>query len=547
MGVTGDEQVKGDTFIAAYSASGTDFYDLIDGAALDLKEKLGTFSLRTEKDKPAFMPYFGWCTWDSFYEKVTAEDVKNGLENFREGGFVPRFVLLDDGWQTTSDNHLDRGFWKLSDFKANEKFGNALAPTVSMAKQQYGVRYFYVWHAVMGYWGGIDCQSPAMKPYLPLPAASRYEDTLRGQDPAYYDRQAAPFGIADKEKIGAFYDGYHAYLEKEGVDGVKIDVQSQLEGYGNVSGGRTALVKAVREGMEASVRKHFHGGLINCMSCNNDTLFHLRDSNLTRSSDDFLPGVAESHATHIYTNAVNSVFMRPFTYCDWDMFQTAHPMGEYHAAARAVSGSPVYVSDKVGEHDFRVIRDLTDEEGRLFLAEDIARPLPKCLFSDFLSGKTVLSLFSRNPNGYAVGLFSPRLEEGKQMAETFSPGDIPHLTAQTCAVYSRRSGESRLMNSRDVLPLTLPGLSFDLITLSPLQNGFALLGVTEKYNVGGTVTKAETKNGVIFFTARTPGTLLFYSEKSVGQVLLNGKPLSFTEREGFYRVSLPMAGEISLS
>ena len=31
---------------------------------------------------------------------------------------------------------------------------------------------------------------------------------------------------------------------------------------------------------------------------------------------------------------------------DWDMFQSGHRMGALHAAGRAVSGGPVYVSDK---------------------------------------------------------------------------------------------------------------------------------------------------------------------------------------------------------
>jgi hypothetical protein len=42
---------------------------------------------------------------------------------------------------------------------------------------------------------------------------------------------------------------------------------------------------------------------------------------------------------------------------DWDMFQTnAGVTSRMHAVARAISGGPVYISDKAGEHDTDIIR-----------------------------------------------------------------------------------------------------------------------------------------------------------------------------------------------
>lgn len=31
---------------------------------------------------PAFLDWFGWCTWDAFYTDVTAEGVEEGLERY---------------------------------------------------------------------------------------------------------------------------------------------------------------------------------------------------------------------------------------------------------------------------------------------------------------------------------------------------------------------------------------------------------------------------------------------------------------------------------
>ena len=165
VAVTGDETVTGKEFCAYYKISGSSFYELVQTAAKSLRENYATCRLRTEKPAPAFMDYFGWCTWDSFYDLVKEEDVAAGLENFKQGGFVPKLVILDDGWQTTDDNELSRGQWKLSDYRANGKFGFGLKETIEKAKESFGVEYFLVWHAVLGYWGGISKTAEQMKKY----------------------------------------------------------------------------------------------------------------------------------------------------------------------------------------------------------------------------------------------------------------------------------------------------------------------------------------------------------------------------------------------
>ena len=45
------------------------------------------------------------------------------------------------------------------------------------------------------------------------------------------------------------------------------------------------------------------------------------------------------------------------------MFTSAHPSASLHAAARAVGGVPVYVSDKPGQHDPSLLRRLVLPDG----------------------------------------------------------------------------------------------------------------------------------------------------------------------------------------
>jgi hypothetical protein len=81
---------------------------------------------------------------------------------------------------------------------------------------------------------------------------------------------------------------------------------------------------------------------------------------LFRNSADFMPEIESSHPWHLWTNAHNAVFSSHLNVIvDWDMFQTVHDYSAYHAAARCVSGSPIYVTDVPGEHNIGLIRQMT--------------------------------------------------------------------------------------------------------------------------------------------------------------------------------------------
>lgn len=519
--VTGDDGVTGESFCAYYKISGCNFYDLVSTAARSLRERFDTFSLRSEKETPAFLNDFGWCTWDSFYDQVRSEDIPRGLESFRKGGIVPKLVILDDGWQTTQDQQLPRGQWKLSDFAPNEKFGGDLTETIARAKA-FGVEKFFVWHAVLGYWGGVDPKAPKMQKYRPYYSKAVHTDEIRQVNPTRWESEHFDFGMIDPDMAAEFYDDYHTGLKQQGVDGVKIDVQSAIEGHGS----RIALAKAIRQGMENSVDKHFDGNLINCMSCSNDLIYHCEKANLMRSSNDFFPDDPFSHSNHIYTNAVCSIFMKEFTWCDWDMFQTSHPYGAYHAASRAISGGPVYVSDRVDEHDFDLIRSLTDREGHLLRCSAVAMPTMDCLFTDPTAQKSLYKIFNRNAYSCVVGVFA---FGGEMQSVHVSPSDVPGNTVGSYAVYSHNTGKAAVLSCDEAMEVSLEGMQWDILTISKIENGFAVIGLTEKLNSGGAVRKVEFDRACLRLQVADKGPLLIY-----------------TEREGFQTVTVPLSGEVTV-
>ncbi|TKY61695.1 Stachyose synthase [Spatholobus suberectus] len=100
---SGSTRVKASSFGAiAYVHVSENPYDLMKEAYSALRVHLNTFRLLEEKTVPKIVDKFGWCTWDAFYLTVNPVGVWHGLKDFAEGGVAPRFVIIDDGWQSVN-------------------------------------------------------------------------------------------------------------------------------------------------------------------------------------------------------------------------------------------------------------------------------------------------------------------------------------------------------------------------------------------------------------------------------------------------------------
>jgi raffinose synthase len=172
-------------------------------------------------------------------------------------------------------------------------------------------------------------------------------------------------------------------------------------------GGRVELAKAYYKALTSSVKKHFKGnGVIASMEhCNDFFLLGTEAISLGRVGDDFWcsdpsgdpNGTYWLQGCHMVHCAYNSLWMGNFIQPDWDMFQSTHPCGEFHAASRAISGGPIYVSDCVGNHNFKLLKTLVLPDGSILRCQHYALPTRDCLFEDPLhDGKTMLKIWNLN-------------------------------------------------------------------------------------------------------------------------------------------------------
>ncbi|HEX8551041.1 MAG TPA: Sip1-related alpha-galactosidase [Abditibacteriaceae bacterium] len=574
---SGDPGVVGKEFTTLFVAVGSDPFELLKYSARAVMSQMKTGRLREDKETPPFVDQFGWCTWDAFYQAVSHDKVREGLESFAAGGVQPKLLILDDGW--LSKRYLPTGNEVLTDFAANEKFPGDLAPTVQMAKGEFAIETLLVWHSMVGYWGGVSDED--LPGYGVRAAKRRSSPGIQHYVPTYDDEWwGGMTHLVSPEHIYRFFHDFHRHLRRQGVDGVKVDVQAVLEGAAHGVGGRVEVMRAYHEALEGSVQTHFQGDLINCMSCANEMFYQSPASTLTRTSTDFWPDIPSSHGLHLWTNAQVSLWFGQFSHPDWDMFQSGHPMGAFHAAARAISGSPIYVSDKVGAHDFDLLKKLVLPDGTILRAQSIGLPTRDCLFTDPTQDTTLLKIWNINSIGTVLGVFNARYGSGEARIGTatdtldipsdevaadeskaesssgtdhvkaeephvpsepirgaVSPSDIPGIEGERFAVYAHHAREVRALRIEERWELTLAELQAEIFTLVPIESGFAPIGLSEMFNSGGAIQDLVVNEDGAIVWLQSGGTFAAWSERTPQQVLVARGDDAEGEIPFFYDVS----------
>ena len=300
-----------------------------------------------------------YCTWNSLGQDLNLDKIMNALQSLSDNGIHVGSLIIDDNWQSLSgkqgENQFSRG-WR--DFEANpEGFPDGLKAATALIRQKHpAIRDIAVWHALMGYWGGIDPDGSIAKNYKTrgVKAALRH----KGEN-AY-----APRTAIDPSDIGRMYNDFYAFLSDSGVTGVKTDVQFMLDELVSTPDRRDFTTIYLSAWTQAHLT-HLSGKAISCMSCIPQILYGSFLPTVTprimlRNSDDFFPDIDQSHPWHIFANAHNALFTQHLNILpDWDMFQTSHPYSGFHAAARCLSGGPIYITDEPGKHDVDLIHEMT--------------------------------------------------------------------------------------------------------------------------------------------------------------------------------------------
>jgi len=412
--------------------------------------------LRHERTLPDMFHCFGWCTWDAFYQDVTAEKIYRKLTELKEKGVCVRYVLIDDGWSQVKDSML----WSFSEDK--EKFPEGLAACVRRIKEEFGVTYVGVWQAYNGYWQGIHPDGEV--------AQSMRDCLLHAPNDLLLP---AP----DAEKSYAFWHAWHAYLEECGIDFVKVDNQATYSYYIDEACRNVAGVRGAHEGLERSVFEHFDGRLINCMGMGIYDLLTRPRSAVNRNSNDFLPKLENGFAIHAVTNVYNTLTHSQIMVCDYDMFWTRHESAKPSSVLRAISGGPVYISDPIDATDEQYVRPLYEGEGMVPVLDGQAMPTYDCFYRSCEKDGIPLKVWNRKGENFAVAAFG--LTDAGACG-SLRLADIPGASGRYVAI-EYFSGRAVVMDEHTELAISLPKLDVELWNLYPVRDGHAVVADSTLY------------------------------------------------------------------
>ncbi|KAK4995633.1 hypothetical protein LTR66_004598 [Elasticomyces elasticus] len=438
-----------------------------------------------------------YCTWNGLGQDLNEYRIFGALDSLHESGINITNLIIDDNWQSLSDGATQfQKAWL--EFEANKPgFPGGLKHTVSEIRRQHpGIVHIAVWHAILGYWGGVSADGKIAKEYKTIEVEKRAgvaggkmrvvaaEDAQRMYDDFYryavWISQSLSLWACSKYHADA---EWNRFLSSTGITGVKTDAQFFLDEL-NEAPTRRDLIATYQDAWTLAHLRHFSSRAISCMSQSPQILFHSqlptnKPRLLVRNSDDFFPEVPASHPWHIFCNAGNSLLTQHLNVLpDWDMFQTSHPWASFHGAARCVSGGPIYFTDEPKKHDIKLINQMTAQTPRgntvILRPHQVGKTVESGVYSGY-EEQALLKIgtyvgFAKTGTGI-LGVFNvgqrtlsefvplddfPGTEEGRYIVSSFTTG-------QVSAPIERGSKTS-------IVGLEIAVQGWEILTASPLRN-----------------------------------------------------------------------------
>ena len=518
-GMGGQKDVEEPLYVLAEGATLTEAVHKVFSWIAEFK------GIRTRETRrmPDMFRYLGWCSWDAFYRDITEEKVRKKAGELLDKKVPVKWMLLDDGWFPTKEELL-------CDFMPDpEKFPDGFKNMIREIKDQNDIRWFGAWHALGGFWGGIDPESR-----LAQTERSYLYKTMNGK--------LIPSPLTGE----GFYRDWYEKLHDEGIDFTKVDGQSSLSCYVENSLPVGLAAKGIHQALEGAAM-YMDGAIINCMGLAMENILSRPTSGVTRNSDDFFPDRKGSFAEHILQNAFNAVYQDELYYCDWDMFWTKHEDAIKHSLLRAISGGPVYVSDKIGDTNAEVLRPMTYKNGEILMMDHSAKPTEDCMFSNPME-TGVLKLqntasWGADRKGGGIAVYN--LTDCEQPF-TLKPADIPELElADSYWLYDYFKKRVFLINRQDQYDGMVEKDGFGWFVLLPKEKNGSCLGLLDKY-VGFTAVESIYENdNTDIIVVRESGTIGYISDREPQKVMVHSEDVTDQIKKTGLLYEIPITQEDS--
>jgi hypothetical protein len=497
-------------------SEGRNLYQITE-QAFQMASELKNVPMKKDRLYPEMFEYFGWCSWDAFYTDISETKVLDKVEELKNKLIPVRWLLMDDGWLNTEEQCL----------KTLEpdptKFPSEFKDMIHKIKQETQITWTGVWHAFGGYWGGITPNSK-----LALDQKDHLYQTKNGKLLPHY----LP------EKGFGFWRDWYTYLKDQGIDFVKVDGQSALKNYYKNNEEIAKVAAGAHISLETAVNQFMNGNIINCMGMAMENILSRPSTCISRNSDDFVPNEAKGFREHMLQNAYNALYHDNMYACDWDMFWTNHPDARKHALVRAISGGPVYVSDRIGESIYEEIMPLVYHDGRLLRMDRCAKPTMDCIFDSPLENRACKLTNTVNGTG-AIAAFHIS-ESFDEMETKLSPSDIYDLEGEIFGAYNFLDQKFTILRREEAITVKLTEKDYALVLFLPMKDSVTPIGLINKYMSAHAVKSIHDKGAITEITIVEGGIFAFHKAQTPKRVSVNN--IDYTKHlevgNGFYRIDL---------
>ena len=478
-------------------------------------ELLGNgLAMRETKQTADVFNYLGWCSWNALMIRVNHDGLLEKAREFSEKGIPMHYAIIDDMWAEVPGLNqvaLDRGMTaamhasKLACFEGDpQRFPKGMKGVIADLKKA-GIPEVGVWFPTTGYWAGLDPDGEEAKLHQ--------ADTVITECATFSIGDPKTLSVApDEEKAFRWFDDYCGRVKAWDGDFVKIDNQGFHHTYHNLAPiGQSA--RAIQSAIDKATDKHFDGALINCMGMPSECMFN-RTSTVSRCSDDFVPENRAWFAKNILQCSYNGLLQGQYYVNDWDMWWTDDDQATKNSLCRAISGGPVYVSDKIGRTDPEKFKPLILRNGRIIRCDESATPTADCIMEDPTKTGKIFKIRNRIGKNGVAAVFNID-GQNRPVSGTLSAHQTG-IAKGDYVYYEYFSGDCGLLKDGESLSITLQhNDDFRLYTFVPYnQGGVTPLGRLDLFMGIGAVQKIRG-NKITYIEG---GKLGFYADASVKAV-----------------------------
>lgn len=482
-------------------------YDVFANAyqSLIAEKKVSSLQKRENKNYFEAFEYLGWCTWEHYHFDIDETKILNDMDAIESSGIPVRYVLIDDG-------HVSNKARQLTSLTPDiARFPNGWTRIIKR-KQTDKIKWIGLWYSLSGYWMGISADN----------------DFPKEVQQALYPFNGSLLPGKSKENIENFYEYYVRTMKQNGFDFLKIDNKSfTLPLY---MGSSQVVRQAKYCNLALEHQTHHMGiGLMNCMAQNVVNTDHTLHSAVTRVSIDYKKYDENMAKSHLFQSYTNTLLLGQTVWPDHDMFHSSDTIcGSLMARSKAISGGPVYLSDSPNEFIPENILPLIDESGKIFRPTAPAVPTPESILTNPLQSGKDYRVFA--PTGdEAISIVCYNLNTSPTYMEVTTRIKPEDYSLRKSYIHSPTSLSEKILafnwekQSAEILTsdkeIKLKGFSDSMFHLCPVRQGWAIIGIQEKFLSPATIQILARTDRKLTLNVLCTGTLRIWVESDEKQEL----------------------------